>query len=379
MPGDPVGLLPLLYEAAADAKQWSAFLNGLTQHVAAPMACLISRSEDAQLTLAIQSGIDPEAERVYQSYYWEIDAFFAFSQRRGFNHPGSIAPSQAYMSDKELLATEYCNDFLLKFGMFRHCFALFGESGVALSNLAIMRSIREEPFGEPEIGVLRFLAPHMHQAIRIGERLSRLESESKAKTAVLDQFALGVAFLDGTGEILGTNGAAEAIFAANDGLSNRNGRLRASTPAEDKNLQTAIFHACQTGSALGTGPGGAMLVSRRPPAKPLQLVIGPACAGVAALSSRPSAVVFIHDLSARIRPRSGVLKELYRFTPAESRLACLVLDGKSSEEITEMLGIGRNTLKTQMKSIFSKANIRRQSELMRLLLLLPTEVRDPSA
>lgn len=376
MQSDPAELLPVLYEAAADAEQWPVFLNGLSKHVDAPMACLISRSEDSRLSFVVQSGNDPEAERAYQSHYWNIDAFFAFAQRRGFNYPGSIAPSQAYISDKELLATEYCNDFLLKYGMFRHCFSLFGRGGVALSNLSILRGIREEPFGDAEVRVLRFMAPHMEQAIRISERFIRLDAESKAKSAALNQLALGVVFLDATGRILGTNEAAESLLATNDGLGNCKGRLRASMPAEDRSLESAIFRSCQTGAARGTGAGGALLISRRPPAKPLQVVVGPACATVAALTSRPAAVVFIHDLSARIRPRSGVLKELYGFTPAESRLACLILDGKSSEEITGQLGISRNTLKTQMKSIFSKANVRRQSELMRLLLLLPADTRN---
>lgn len=375
MQGDPVKLLPLLYEAASGADQWQFFLKGLSEQVDARVATLISRDENLQLRFVAQSGADPEAEKAYQSYYWTIDAFLHFSRQRGFSYPGAIFPVQAYMSDKELAATEYGNDFLLKYGMFQHCFSLFGKNGVPLSNLAIMRSVREEPFGESALQVLRFLAPHVEQAIRLEERFSQLRLESAAKTAALDQFALGVVFLDGTGKILGTNAAAEAILAAKDGLSHGGGRLRASIPTEDSRLQGAIFRGCQTGAARGTGPGGALLISRRPPAKPLQAVVGPACAMVGTLSSQPAAVVFIHDLAARIRPRFDVLKELYDFTPAESRLACLILDGKSTEEITALLHISKNTFKTQMKSIFSKANVRRQSELMRLLILLPGETR----
>lgn len=374
MPGDPARLLPLLYEAAADTDQWQAFLRDLSKQADARIATLISRDEKLELRFVVQSGADPEAEMAYQSYYWSIDAFLSFSKQRGFGYPGAIFPAQAYVSDQELKATEYGNDFLLKYGMFRHCFSLFGKNGVALTILALIRSVREESFGEPALQILRFLAPHVRQAIRLDERFRQLRQESAAKTAALDQFALGVVFLDGAGKILGTNGAAEAIFAANDGVSNYKGRLRASTPYEDRNLQAAIFHSCQTGAARGTGAGAVFFISRRPPAKPLQLIVGPACSAIATLSPRPSAVVFIQDLSARIRPRSGLLKQLYGFTPAESRLACLILDGKSNEEITELLGISRNTFKTQMKSIFSKANVRRLSELIRLLMALPIDV-----
>lgn len=371
---DPVKLLPILYEAAADRTHWPEFLQGLAAQLNARVATLISRDEETnRCTIALQAGVTPEAQQVYMSYYGAIDAFYEFAQRRGFNYPGSIAPSQAFVSDKELLTTEYCNDFLLRYEMFHHCFSLFGKNGVALTNLSAIRSIREEPFEEPELAIMRFLAPHVEQAIRLDERFNRLRMESEAKSTALDSFALGVVFLDGAGRVLGANEAAEAIFAEGDGICNCKGRLRASAPAEDKSLQNAIFRSCQTGAARGTGAGGALLISRRSPRKPLQIVVGAACTGLPALSLRPAAVVFIHDLSARIRPRSSVLKELYGFTPAESRLACLILDGKSSEEITELLGISRNTFKTQLKSIFSKASVRRQSELVRLLLLLPCE------
>lgn len=376
MKANPVKLLPVLYEATADGEQWSVFLRMLSEQVDAKVSTLISRGEEMQLRKVVQFGADPEAQRIYESYYWTIDAYLAYAQQRGFNYPGATASSQAFISDKELLSTEYCNDFLLKYGMFHHCFSLFGNNGVALANLAMMRSIHEQPFGEPALRILRFMAPHIQQAIRLDEHFTQLRMESKSKTEALDQLALGVVFLDATGQILEANEAATAILAKNDGLLNSKKRLKVSLPSEDRALQAAIFQSCQTGAARGTHAGGALLVSRRPPSKPLQLVVGPACASMPALSSKPSAVVFINDLSARIRPRSGLLKQLYGFTPAESRLACLILDGKSGEEIAELLGISRNTFKTQLKSIFTKANIRRQSELIRLLMLLPQEVRN---
>lgn len=279
------------------------------------------------------------------------------------------------MSDQELAATEYGNDLLLKYGIFRHCFALFGKDGVTLSNLSLMRSRREEPFGEPELRVLRFLAPHVQQALRLDQRFTQLQQESEAKSAALDGLALGVVFLDAKGQILGTNEAGTAILAKMDGLSSRKGHLKASWPNEDRVLQRAIFRSCQTGAARGVGTGRSLLISRRQSAKPLQVVVGPTCARMAALPSCPAVVVFIHDLSARVRPRSEVLKTLYGLTPSEARVVCLLLDGKSTKEIADVLGRSKNTLKTQLQSVFAKTGVRRQSELMRVLMYLPVESR----
>lgn len=380
MSADPYELLPVLYEATTDKEQWPVFLKRLSEQVNAPVATLISRDENQRLRFLAQVGADPEAEKVFRSYFWSIDAFLHLSEQRGFGYPGAVFPSQAYVTDQELKATEYGNDFLLKFDMFRQCFSLFGKQGMALSNLAIIRSIREEPFAEREVRVLRILAPHVQQALRLDERFTQLRLESEAKSSVLDQLSLGVVFLDAKGRIIGGNEAAVAVIAKGDGLSSCKGRLRASWPSEDRALQAAIFQSCETGTARAIGgAGGALLISRNQSAKPLQVVVGPSCASMTALSSCPAAVVFIHDLSARIRPRFELLKALYGLTPAEARVTCLLLDGKSSREITEILGTSKNTLKTQMQSIFGKTGVRRQSELIRALMHLPVEGSNPRA
>lgn len=377
MSADPYELLPVLYEAAADQEQWPVFLKRLSEQVNARVATLISRDESQRLRFLAQVGADPEAEKVFRSYYWSIDAFLLLSEQRGFGYPGAIFPSQAYVSDQELKATEYGNDFLLKFDLFRQCFSLFGKKGTALSNLAIIRSIGEEPFEDREVRVLRILAPHVQQALRLDERFTQLRLESEAKSSALDRLSLGVVFLDAKGQILGTNEAATVILARDDGLLRCKRRLKASWPNEDRALQAAIFQSCQTGTARAIGgAGGALLISRNQSARPLQLVVGPSSASMAALSSCPAAVVFIHDLSARIRPRLEILKSLYGLTPAEARVTCLMLDGKSSQEITEILGTSKNTLKTQLQSIFGKTGVRRQSELMRALMYLPVEARE---
>lgn len=376
MKNHPGDLLPLLYEATADREQWQQFLDRLSEQTRARVACLLGRDETGKsLSLVVQSGADPEGQRQYESYYYAIDEFFAYAQRRGFNYPGSIVPSQAFVSDRELLKTEYCNDFLLKFGMFHECFALFGENGVARATLSLIRGPRDQAFQETELRTLRFLAPHVQRAIQLTERFARLQMESNARQVALDQVGLGVLFLDASGKILGVNEAASRLLERQEGVSVSKGRLKAESPTEDRSLQMAICQSCRTGAGRVGGAGAGLLISRRLPAKPLQLVVSPACTGIAALPSCPTAVVFMDDLSATVRPRHELLKALYGLTPAESRVAFLLLDGKSGEEITVLLGISKNTLKTQVQSIYDKTNVRRQSQLVRLLARLPGTLR----
>jgi DNA-binding CsgD family transcriptional regulator len=54
-------------------------------------------------------------------------------------------------------------------------------------------------------------------------------------------------------------------------------------------------------------------------------------------------------------------------TPAEARVAGLIAEGRSVEEITGSLSVSSNTVRTQLKSVFTKTGVGRQAELVTLL------------
>jgi DNA-binding CsgD family transcriptional regulator len=84
------------------------------------------------------------------------------------------------------------------------------------------------------------------------------------------------------------------------------------------------------------------------------------------------AIVFVSDPAQRVRPTPATLHALYGLTPAEYRLAMLLADGKEPNAIAEMIGVSRNTLKTQLAGIYRKTGTSRQAQLVGLLLQLPT-------
>jgi DNA-binding CsgD family transcriptional regulator len=67
-------------------------------------------------------------------------------------------------------------------------------------------------------------------------------------------------------------------------------------------------------------------------------------------------------------PAPSQIWSLYHLTPAEERLATLLAQGESLKEAAEGLGISRNTAATQLKSVFQKTGVHRQSDLVRLVL-----------
>jgi DNA-binding CsgD family transcriptional regulator len=113
--------------------------------------------------------------------------------------------------------------------------------------------------------------------------------------------------------------------------------------------------------------GGVMDISRRN--KPaLHLMVSPARGLDMARNGVVRAIVFVTDPAEKVRPLPETLQQRYGLTPAECRLAILLADGRTLNQISETLGVSRNTLKSQLSSIYGKMGTSRQSDLVRMLL-----------
>jgi DNA-binding CsgD family transcriptional regulator len=114
-----------------------------------------------------------------------------------------------------------------------------------------------------------------------------------------------------------------------------------------------------------------MLLSRKPPLRPLQVAVSPFCPGTLLDEPQATALIQFSDPSAAPRSRAAVLRALYGLTPTESRLADLLLQGLEVREAADRLGTTLETARFHVKRVLGKTGARRQTELMRLMLSLP--------
>jgi DNA-binding CsgD family transcriptional regulator len=120
----------------------------------------------------------------------------------------------------------------------------------------------------------------------------------------------------------------------------------------------------------GLDCGGAVLISRKS-RPPLRISVSPLKNSIVGKPAAAAAIAFIVDPDRRLRPRNKLLSALFGLTPAECRIALLVSDGKSLPEISGELGVSRNTLKSQIASVYAKTGVSRQSQLARMMLQFP--------
>jgi DNA-binding CsgD family transcriptional regulator len=205
-------------------------------------------------------------------------------------------------------------------------------------------------------------APHAH--------LAASPNPGACLQSRLDALALGVILLSPRGRVVTMNRAAQRLLAEDDGLQAGPDGLLAERTSESTRLKQLVATATATSADAELGPTGVLTVSRRKDS-PLQLLVSPV-RGFDLDESHPvRAIVFAGDPAQGGSPTNDTLRILFGLTPAECRLAMLLADGHSPTAIAEMIGVTRNTLKSQLSSIYGKTGTSRQAQLVRLLLQLP--------
>jgi DNA-binding CsgD family transcriptional regulator len=361
-----INLIHLIYEAAADPKQWPVFLKHYAEAVGSPAVTFIAHDFKNQgATIAASLGFDAAWVRAYEDYYAGRNVWV---QRGGhLLRPGVVACGAEMAPDLELVKSEFYNDFLLPQGHFYTFGGTVLQDNSATSYLTAMRSKPGGPFGEREFVLLRHLLPHLKTGIRLHQRVSLAEAQLGNVRRILDHFPQGVFIVDGTGRVLMMNQEADRILSAADGLMLGIDGLRTARRPETNRLRGLIAGAVKTTDGSGIDHGGVMLVSRRNGLAPLRVLVSPSTPSNGPVRGHSSAIVFVTEMERTRIPKPALLEQLLGFTPAEARLAAALLAGKTVQEFAEEAGVTLNTARTHLKRVFSKAGVGRQAELIRQL------------
>jgi len=189
--------------------------------------------------------------------------------------------------------------------------------------------------------------------------------------AALDDMGHAVFGLDGVGRVILSNQRAEELVRGGDALLLRNRRLASVVPEMNRRLQEALACAAGVGTATGVPDGSSLLLERRSGGPALRVTVTPFAAAMAARPSDLAALVYVSDPGSKPQSRAESMRKLYKLTPAEGRIADLLLEGLEVREVSQRLGVTLETARFHVKRVLAKTGVRRQSELVRLMLGLP--------
>ena len=191
-----------------------------------------------------------------------------------------------------------------------------------------------------------------------GERISSLGR------FILDKLDRGVVLLDAAGSVVDANTPGHRALARSRGVLVRNGRLTFADPANDDR-----FVRWLDGKQSPDGERALGVTIRSADGSPCRVVISPA--GTKGIQRDVAFVVVLYCPWGSREIGIDVLMRLYGLTRAQADVARSLYAGYTVEQTATRLALSRNTVRSHLKQIFSKCEVRSQAELRHVLATGP--------
>ncbi len=360
-------LVELVYRGTMEALPWSGIVEALHRLLGASWVTLILRpASDTHQAMMINMGREGGPHVAASPHIdpgvFALDPFM--------NLPGDrIVTADEVVGESNWLNSEYYKQFCapagVRYVMGTDVHTVEGSE----CRFRVCRPAEAAPFSDSEKALCQLLLPHFERAVQLYTRLDVSESERQLLAGTVDRMLLGTVILDEAGTVIKTNNVAHHILRENDGLRIAQGLLEAGYGAENRELYRLVKLTLQGGDTASGSMAQAMSITRPSGRAKLGLALRNIPQGDWLESRhRPTVVVFIRDPESRSQASREMIQRVFGLTPAESSLALLLADGLSLDEATAQLGVRKNTARAQLRAIFSKTGVTRQTALVRLLL-----------
>lgn len=350
-----------LGDTVIDPAVWPQILEEISAAVRARGAALLQgdvRTADIPRT----AGVD-EYFRSYFSEGWQLHDIRAERAVPRLLQGEQVIVDQDILTPEEMRRAGLYVESLIPHGL--QWFAGVGFfSGDALWGLTIQRTPREGPFDQADKRALSTL----------GRRLTEIATLSKAVgravlsgiNNALDLIGQPALALDQAGFVVSMNTAAAAVF--DDDVRIRERRLLVRDQRARARLDVLVAQLRVTPDAAALSAPS--IVVRRRSKRPLVIRVLPVDGAARNPFLGARVLLLLVNLGRASGPQPGALAQTFGLSPAEAKVASLLAEGKSIEEIAQAHGVLENTVRMQLKSIFAKTGTHRQGELVALVARL---------
>lgn len=231
------------------------------------------------------------------------------------------------------------------------------------------RSLSQPPFTKDELERLRQLAPHFRNAMRIRRELAESEMARHVHAAALNRLGIAAFLVNSVRQCTALNDAARCLLARGGLYLQSSEALRAADHGADRLLQRTLSEAIAANSlyarSLLLDSGAA---DDEESTGHLHVAVC-SWSAVTNVFEKPEqcALVYVRDGSGVSLDDEKPLRALFGFTPAEARVAILLMRFASVRDVAAELGVAEPTVRAHMRAIYGKADVGNRSELASLI------------
>ncbi len=268
-----------------------------------------------------------------------------------------------FFSDLDLFSPEeieeepFYRDFLSPNGLAWGCGTIVKTGTEDHIVLSVFRPVEDGPLGWEEVQVLDAVRPGLARAAFVASR-SRLE-QAQATMATLQAIGIPAAALSRNGRLRAANGLFEQLMPS---LA-REGQARIHLLGREAD---GLLAATIKAGIAGVNTGITIPIPRQNDA-PIVLKLIPIVGRAHDIFEEIEWLMTAKLVIPVEAPSAEILQALFDLTPAESRVAEAIGNGRTIDGIARQAHLSTETVRKQLKSVLAKTGINRQAELVRLM------------
>ena len=339
--------------------------------------CLLfaERAGDRQVEVPVVDGVDRAyGERLQQAAAERLLPPWLRGLDEGF-----VIDRAALARDHDFARSEFYNYVIRPEGRFHCLIATPYVTPVRRYHLIVGRPSRFPDFTPAETVTLRALLPHLGRLIAVANDAAWAAERSEGLMAAFDCLADNVAVVRGTGKLEFANAGARRLLALRDGLGLAGPQLR----GMNADATAGLLHAIALVTAAH-GPDETSVQLPRPSGSP------PYQVGIRRIDRMPlgtlpdrappgetRAMLLIQQPDPQPHLDGSALGKAYGLTAREVEVALLLAQGCVLRAAAARLGLSYQTTRFHLRNAFSKMDVHRQSDLVRLVLQASPRLQRP--
>jgi len=357
-------LVGQIYEAALDADQWPELLVQIADFCGGANAALVTVDPDIHYSSVITPRADPDCVAAYNEHWWRYDPISVLAAKAP---PGKFV-SVADIDQEGYFSSAFYNEFRRFTGYGNHGLTttLFRDRN-AFGNFVLQTSPNDDEIAAQTLRNTEIVVPHVARAASIARRLHRMELERSLMDCCRKSEHAGLILVNAMGRRIFSDEPGEDLLAAKAQIGIRNGMVQLEDIKADIRLRSAIRKCARTETDAPCGE--IVQVARGDGKPPLTIEVLPYRTNRSSPYGNPSAaMLLIRDPGLDRAADTQKLRDRFGLTPAEAALAIEMLKGDGRAAAAKRCGISINTARTHLMRVFEKTGVKRQAELIRVLM-----------